>query len=145
MSQRYEYNVGLRVHHPSMDPRVISHRLRMRADISWRVGEPRATPTGTPLSGTRADSYWSKTITPGWVRVPAGRAAADTLTRLMRRLRPHGSFLKRLRIGGGRVEIWLSSYSATNYAFVFTPSLIASLSALACELIVDVYPYKQRG
>src|SRR5882762_5634902 len=109
MSQRYEYCVGLRVHHPSIDPRAISRKLKMRPHISWRVGEPRVTPAGILLSGIRRDTYWAKTITPGWAKVPAGKFAEEKLIKLMKRLRPHARFLRGLRRTGGTVEIWLSS------------------------------------
>ena len=143
MSQRYEYSVGLQMHHPSIDPRAISRRLKMRPRISWRVGEPRVTPVGTPLSGIRQDTYWSKTITPGGAKVPRGRIAEEKLATLMKRLRPHASFLKGLRRTGGTVEIWISSYSTANYSFTLEPALIKSIHDLGCELIIDVYPYRQ--
>src|SRR4029077_13706570 len=93
MSQRYAYSVGLRVHHPSIDPRAISRKLKMRPRISWSVGEPRVSPAGTPMPGIRNDTYWSKTITPGGVKVPTEQIAEAKLTTLMRRLRPHARFL----------------------------------------------------
>jgi len=142
MIQPHEYNIGLRVHHPSLDPRLISRRLKMRPRISWRVGEPRVTPTGTPLEGYRRDTYWSKTIRE-WVRVPSGNKAEIELTKLVRRLRPHSSFLNQLRRTGGRVEIWLSAYSTKNYSFTLQPPLIEAFHQLGCELVVDIYPYRQ--
>jgi hypothetical protein len=143
MSQRYEYSVGLRVHHPSIDPRAISRELKMRPRISWRVGEPRTTPAGNALPGRRKDTYWSKTINPRGTKLPAGKVAEEELQKLMKRLRPHGRFLRVLQRTGGTAEIWLSSYSATNYSFIFTPELIKSIYDFGCQLIVDVYPYRQ--
>lgn len=123
MSQRYEYSIALRVHHPSIDPRAISRKLKMRPRIYWRVGEPRASPTDTPMPGIHNDTYWSKTLTPGGVKVPTQKTAETKLT--------------------GTVAIWISSYSTTNYSFIFEPTLIQSIHDLGCELIVDVYPYPQ--
>lgn len=144
MSQRYQYSVGLRVHHPSIDPRAISRKLKMRPRISWRVGESRVSPAGTSLPGIRNDTYWAKQITPGgFVKVPTAKIAEATLTTLIQRLRPHARFLKGLQQSGGTVAIWISSYSTTNYSFVLEPALIKSVHDLGCELIVDVYPYRQ--
>jgi hypothetical protein len=143
MSQRYEYSVGLRVHHPSIDPRAISRGVKMRPRVSWRAGEPRATPVGTGLPGTRKDTYWSKTINPRGTKVPSGKAAEAELRKLVQRLRPRGRFLKRLQRTGGTVEIWLSSYGTTNYTFIFVPELSKSIHDLGCQLIVDIYPYRQ--
>lgn len=144
MSQRYEYSLGLRVHHPSIDPRAISSELRTRPRLSWRVGEPRTTPTGTALPGRHRDTYWSNTVNPHGTKVPAGASAEEALQKLMRRLRPHGRFLKALRRTGGRTEIWLSSYGTSNYSFIFVPELIKSIHDLGCEFIVDIYPYRQK-
>jgi Domain of unknown function (DUF4279) len=143
MSQRYEYSVGLRIQHPAVDPRAISRSLGMRPRISWRVGEPRVTPVGTLLPGLRRETYWSKTITPGGVKVPSGKVAEQTLTKLVKRLSPHRAFLRSLQRTGGTAQFWLSSYSTSNYSFVFTPSLIGLIHDLGCEVIVDVYPYRQ--
>lgn len=139
----YEYSVDLRMHHPSIDPKLISRKLRMRPVHSWRVGDRRMTPAGTQLEGHRQDSYWSKPITPKWVRVPSGNTAEDKIAKLIERLRPHTRFLKHFRTTGGRVEIWLSSYSTRNYCFVLSPRLVESIQRLGCELILDIYPYQQ--
>jgi hypothetical protein len=143
MSQRYEYSVGLRIHHPSVDPRAISRGLRMRPRWTWRVGEPRMTPTGTPLPGLRQETYWSKTITPGGVKAPSGGVAEAILTKLLKRLRPHRKFLRSLRNSGGNIELWLSAHSTSNYSFVFPPVLIGLIHDLGCKVVVDVYPYRQ--
>jgi hypothetical protein len=115
----------------------------MRPRVSWRAGEPRATPAGTALPGTRKDTYWSKTINPRGTKVPSGKTAEAELHKLLRHLRHHARFLKGLLRTGGTVEIWLSSYSTTNYSFIFVPELIKSIGDLGCQLIVDVYPYRQ--
>jgi hypothetical protein len=145
MTQRYEYSLSLRIHHPLLDPREISRALRMRPKIAWRVGEPRLTPRGEPLPGVRSETYWSKALTPRWVKVPHGTQAEAKVIALMKRLRGQTTFLGRLRRTGGRIEIWLSSYSTHNYSFVLPAALIASISKLGCVFIVDVYPYKQRS
>lgn len=144
LTQYYEYSLCLRMHHPSMDPKVISRRLRMRPGISWRVGDERVTPTGRRLEGHRHDTYWSKTITPGGIKVPSGRTAEHKVAQLMKRLRPHAQILAEICNTGGRVELWISSYGVRNYSFIFPPELVASIHALGCELILDVYPYKQK-
>ena len=144
MSQRYEYSLALRIHHPSLDPRVISRALRMRPRISWRVGELRVSLRGAPLPGVRRDTYWSKTLTPGGVKVPRGTRAEAKITALMKRLRGRVAFLRRLRRTGGRIEVWISSYSTHNYSFVIPAELVTSINKLGCVFIVDVYPYRQR-
>ena len=144
MSQRYEYCLDLRIHHPSLDPGDISRALRMRAGISWRVGEPRVSLRGEPLPGVRRETYWAKTLTPGWVKVPRSTLAEARVTSVLKRLRGQAAFLRRLRRTGGTAAVWVSSYSTTNYSFIFEPALIKSVHDLGCELIVDVYPYRQK-
>ena len=143
VTQRYEYSIHLRVRHPTIDASVISRGLRMRPRVSWRVGDPCVTPTGTPLRGVRTDTYWNKTITPGGATVPSSKIAAYTISRLLLRLRRHAQFLRRLQRSGGTIEIWLSSFRTTNYSFTLTHELIESIHRLGCVLIVDVYPYRQ--
>ncbi len=116
----------------------------MRPGIRWRAGDPRVTPVGTPLEGHRRDTYWSNTVTPKWVRVPAGKTAEQELIKLVRRLRPYARFLNRFRSAGGRAEIWLSAYSTRNHSFVFQPTLIEAFHNLGCEFIIDIYPHRQR-
>ena len=144
MSQRYEYSLALRIHHPSAAPGDISRALRMRPRVSWRVGDPRVLRDGTPMPGLRSDTYWSKTITPGGVKVRRSNVAEVRLAALVKRLQRNARFLRNLRRTGGRVEIWLGSYGTQNYSFIISPALIASFHTLGCQLIVDVYPYLLR-
>jgi len=144
VTQRYEYWVDLRFHHPSMDPADITRALRMRPQTSWRIGEKRRSLAGASLLGQRTDTYWSKRITPGGARVPDARIAELRLISVLQRLRKHARFFKKLQRTGGRAEIWLSSHSSYNYSFTFTPAVLRHVGSLGCDLIVDIYPYRQR-
>jgi hypothetical protein len=143
MSQNYEYSLSLRFHHPSIDPLAISKELRMRPKGHWRAGSPRKNPVGRPLGGTRHDTYWSKGITPGFVKVPGNKLAERALSLLLKRLAAHKRFLSRLRGSGGAVEIWISTYGTSNYSLVATPETIRALSNLGATLIIDTYPCRQ--
>jgi hypothetical protein len=149
-SRTHEYLISLRFReHLLLDPKVISSALRMRPDITWRKGDQKMSLAGAPMEGTRDRSYWSKTITPGrlWTRAEVGsdRIAERQVKKLLDRLAPHASLLRRIRKGGGSPEIWISSYSQRNYPFVIDLGISKNLTRLGVTLIIDVYPYKQRG
>jgi hypothetical protein len=57
--QRYSYTIQLRIWHPALDPAIITGTFGMQPHVSAKVGEPRRTPKGKPLSGTHTENYWS--------------------------------------------------------------------------------------
>lgn len=149
-SRSYEYAISLRLRgHPSIDPRLISRELRMRPHVAWRAGDRRVTPTGDPLEGFREVSYWSKTLSPRrtWIRAEVGSAAIAErrIEKLLERLRSHAAFFRRFRRERRSAEIWISSYSKRNYPLEIEPRLAKLLAQLRVTLIIDIYPYRQRG
>ena len=60
----YTYKVSLRIFHPTIDPQVITDTLSLQPSTIHKVGERRATPTGTLLDGHYDQSYWSSPFTP---------------------------------------------------------------------------------
>ncbi len=149
-SRSYEYSISLRLReHPSIDPKVISRELGMRPHLAWRAGDKRVTPTGDPLQGVRQVSYWSKTLSPrrAWIRAEIGSAAIAErrIEKLLERLKSHAAFLRRFRRERGSVEIWISTYSHRNYPLEITPGISKLLAEMNITLIMDIYPYRQRG
>jgi len=149
MSRTYEYKIRLAFRNSTFDPKVISAALRMRPHVAWRVGDRRMTPSGQLLEGFRRESHWSKTMTPRgiWVRAEVGssRMAERGIQKLIHQLTPHAAFLRRLRAAGASPEIWLSSRSQDNYPLQIEPELCKTLERLGMTLIIDIYPYEQRG
>ena len=57
--QLYSHTVDLRISHPALDPDLVTRTLKLQPHISWRTGDPRQTPKGTPLEGFHSKGYWS--------------------------------------------------------------------------------------
>src|SRR5262249_10273 len=52
------FHVELFIVHPTLDPADISSALGLEAHNAHRVGDPRKTPKGTPLTGNYWDTRW---------------------------------------------------------------------------------------
>jgi hypothetical protein len=79
----YHFRISLRVRHPSVAPEKITEAVRIEPKHSWKAGEPRQTPTGTPLTGDNRDTYWTAEITAGRWPLGVNEAIHDTLKSLV--------------------------------------------------------------
>jgi Domain of unknown function (DUF4279) len=61
----YRYAISLRVTHPSLDPAEITSALQLTPSRTWRAGEPRTTPKGTPLQGVYSNTFWTRSFVEG--------------------------------------------------------------------------------
>jgi hypothetical protein len=136
--QMYTYVLSLRITHPSIDPEQISQMLGMPADVSWKAGEPRRTPKGTLLQGTRTESYWTcKPFYEGW-RESTEEGFEDALEEQLGLLEPHAEFLLEIA-EQGTIRVWFSSHSNRNFAIELPPRLLGRMAALGISLVHDVY------
>jgi hypothetical protein len=128
---------SLRVSHPSIDPEEISEGFGLAPRHSSRAGEERKTPKGQSLSGTYNTSYWMTELTGD----ESGNGdLLGALRDIANRLEPYEFFVKKIRAGGGRVEIFIGWFLETNDGFVFDHALVARFAALGVDLSFDVYP-----
>jgi hypothetical protein len=142
----YGYDLSLRFFHPSIDPAVITAALRLKPSRAWRAGEPRSNPLGQPLRDTNGsplkevwrDSYWVAPISKGGNSVdkPLHSAIGEALDRLL----PHRKFIHRMRLEGGRSELFIGWYFESNSGDVFDCDLLARLADMKIDLSLDVYP-----
>jgi hypothetical protein len=136
--QMYTYVLSLRITHPSIDPEQISRMLGKPADWGWKAGEPRRTPTGTLLQGTRPESYWTcNPFHEGW-RESTEAGFEDALEETLGWLEPHAAFLLEIA-EQGTIRIWFSSHSNRNFAIELPPRLLGRMAALGISLVHDVY------
>jgi hypothetical protein len=108
----YHFRISLRVRHPSVAPEKITETIGIEPKRSWKAGELRQTPTGTPLTGSNRDTYWSAQIAAGRWPSDVNQAIHDTLRRLIR----YRSFLHQVRAEGGMVELFVGWFSKTKAA-----------------------------
>jgi hypothetical protein len=95
------FHVELLIVHPTFVPADISAALGLEADSAHRVGDPRKTPKGTPLSGNYPDTRWRYCVE---CSVRDQWYAAE-VTKLLDRLEPHKAFFADLRSTGGKACI----------------------------------------
>lgn len=136
--QNYTHIVDLRIQHPTIDPAQITQTLGISPSRSWRAGEPRTTPKGTPLQGIRRQSYWSGNINGGiWTDYSDG-AAEDAVEGMIGFLEPHAAFLQLLSLEG-QVCVMISSQSRYMYGLEFPPTTLGRLAALGASLHHEIY------
>jgi Domain of unknown function (DUF4279) len=97
----YRFFLYLFVVHPTMAPEEIGENLGMEAHIAHRVGAPRRTPKGTPLSGTYANTVWRHSVE----HVIANQGFEPEVARLVDKLEPHKAFLDQIKSTGGTATI----------------------------------------
>lgn len=91
--QLYSHILDLRISHHALDPDVVTRSLGMEPQHAWRAGDPRKTPKGTLLAGTRSTGYWAANpFSYGW-RESTDALVEDALEELVTFLEPHRDFL----------------------------------------------------
>lgn len=136
----YRYVISLRVWHPSMPHEEISKATGMDPRRGWTSGDPRTTPKGEPLGGTRTSSYWWAPLTPD--SVPSEPTEVEgTLLALLDQLRPLSPFFARMRSEQGKAEVFVGLYSENNLVIDLEPALMTQLSQASLSVCLDYYPW----
>jgi hypothetical protein len=131
-----QYHISLRVRHPSLDPAEITSALCLNPSRSWRAGDARATPNGTPLEGKYRDSYWTTDLVEGgW----PDKELALVLNELLDQLAPNKGFFHRMRTEGGTVEFFVGWFFEGQSGDVLDCDLLARMADLKIGLSLDVY------
>lgn len=134
----YSHILDLRIWHPTLDPDTVTHTLGIEPQHAWRAGDPRRTPKGTVLGGTRSTGYWAANpFDYGW-RDSTDALVEDALEELVTYLEPHREFLSELA-QNGEVRIWASTSSNRNYTLDLAPSMLARIASLGASITHDVY------
>ena len=135
----YRYKISLRVVHPSMPYQEISAALGREPRFGWTVGDPKTTPQGHALEGTRDESYWSARLSEGQSKTPIEQTLADCVGPLTR----HEAFLARLKEDGGRAELFIGLFGDRNFGLELPSHLLGTCSRLGLALSLDIYPETQ--
>ena len=116
------FQLSLRIRHPSLDPAELSRELRIKAEHSFRAGDPRPSRSGLASPSVHAESYWLGTLNPAnWARLPfadprlqrAQQSLGVAVTRTLgwaltlgaRFLSLHAVTLQRIRSEGGQISL----------------------------------------
>jgi hypothetical protein len=127
----------LRFWHPTIDPAAISAELGIQPSRTWKVGEPRSTPSGRLLKGgPRSESYWIASISAGrQTDAPLRDAISTALDELTR----HKDLFYRIRAEGGKVEFFIGWHFEGQSGDTFDYNLLGRLDELQIDLALDVY------
>jgi hypothetical protein len=129
------FHVELFIKHPTLDPADISTALGLEAHHAHRVGDPRRTPKGTPLSGNYADTRWRHcaefSVTDRWF--------AEEVTRLLDRLEPHKAFFADLKSSGGSACACIQFFSDGYLSDALPHASLAKLVELGLDLGIECF------
>ena len=132
--QPFKYEVSFRIHHPAMDPELITSKLGLEPQNKWAAGAPRKTPKGTPLKGVYESSYCTFRLRPS-----KKIQLADFLKDFNKSLYKHKRFLKSIRSTGGKLEYFIGWFSNKDSGEIFDLELLGELVELGVDLSVAVY------
>lgn len=133
--KRSRFEVSLRIWHPQVDPAEITRELGWTPDVARTVGEPRATPKGTPLPGTNKQSFWYAVLLP----VP-GSSLSSVIREANQRLMPRKAYINGLVNSGGVLEYFVGWFINSNDGESIDWRTIVECGELRIGLRFDVYP-----
>jgi hypothetical protein len=136
-----EFQLSLRIRHPSIDPDEISQAFEIKPEHCFRAGDARRSSSGLATASEHAESYWLGLLPPP--RVPAnigfpddsrsklaeGRLEASLLSlswalslTAARFLAKHRDLLKRIHSDGGQVSLLVSVLDTEPCGFSIPPA-----------------------
>lgn len=132
-SSAFGYSVSLRVRHPTLDLKVLTDKLRLEPDHSWKAGDPRRSSTGAPLGGQHRDSYWSAHL-PAQMTGPNSMPLELFFNQQVLQLSRHREFLSVLRTDGGEVSLLIEVQPVANASFTVSSATSRKLADLNIEV-----------
>ena len=141
--QDTEFELALRIRHPSMDPTDISRELGLKPTHSFRAGQPRQLDSAASSTSVYGESYWfaaidqSSWLSDAW---PSGSGDIETAVRNLGKaaawknpgsvlamtartlIRMHAPLFDRIRAEGGQASL-LVSLSPLAGSFSLTPEV----------------------
>lgn len=135
MSTELKYSIRVLIIHPTLTPDEISDALNLNPDTNQRVGQPRQTPSGTPIGGVWPDTRWSVSEVRNGERLFFTR-----LDKLLDRFSKYRDFLRRIAESGGRTNFIIGLCGEENIGDVLSEQTVAKLADLKGSLGVEVFP-----
>ena len=129
----FSYAVSLRARHPAMDLSVLTEKLRLEPEHSWKAGEPRRSQTGSPMGGNHRDSYWSALL-PAQMMGPTSMPLELFFSQQLVQLSRHREFFSKLQSDGGQVSLLVEVAPTANASLTFSPASARKLADLNIEV-----------
>jgi hypothetical protein len=137
------FQLSLRIRHPSMDPAELSHEFKIKAEHSFRAGDPRPSRSGIAAASVRTESYWLGALNPAeWpadISFPEhprlqvaqerlGAAAAQSFDWALslsatRFCHLHAELLRRIRSEGGQISLLVALSPGSVSSFSLVPEV----------------------
>ena len=135
----YTFVISLRAKHPKDDLSFMSELFEKQPKVSWVAGDERKTPKGTPIGGSRTNSYWVARLTEEETDSETWQLE-DYLEKIYKEISPKLDSLVSFLESGGRLELYVSLFGARNFGLVLSPDLLSRLGTAKVELQLDIYP-----
>lgn len=135
----FKFSISLQVSHPRLATDEWRKALRLRPGRSWIAGEPRATPTGRPLSGVYKESYCYFDLKDGVGADEFDRALRSTTRRIAR----HANLARRWRRDGGTLVYYATISGKDEMGFELDPSLLVEIGRLGIVLGIEAFAARQ--
>lgn len=129
----FSYAVSLRVRHPSKDLDVLTDKLRLEPDHSWKAGDPRRSQSGAALGGNHRDSYWSALL-PAQMVGPSSMPLEMFFSQQLTQLTRHREFFNTLQSDGGQVSLLVELAPTANASLTFSSASARKLADLNIEV-----------
>jgi len=129
----FSYAVSLRVRHPSKDLDVLTDKLRLEPDHSWKAGDPRRSQSGSALGGNHRDSYWSALL-PAQMVGPSSMPLEMFFSQQLVQLARHREFFNGLQSDGGQVSLLVELAPTANASLTFSSASARKLADLNIEV-----------
>lgn len=129
------FTLALFIVHPSLTPEEIEAALGLEEHYVHPVGAPRQTPKGTPLPGRYPDTRWRHCV----LHSARGQYFARQLAAFAESLKPHRSFLRRIRNEGGETCLILAFLGDGHLADNLPSETLATLADLGLDLGIESY------
>ncbi len=138
----YEYNVSLRIKHPSIDPQIITSTLELNPFRTWQAGTSRTTPKGTKLEGINKETYWCAQLSNGENISSEEMSLEKYLLDNTNFFKKYSGFFSKLKESEGTVEYFIGIYGSKNMGCVLNSELLTNINAIGIDIALDIYPYE---
>jgi hypothetical protein len=129
------FHVELFIVHPTMDPAEITNALGLEVERAHRVGDRRMTPKGTLLSGNYQDTRWRHSIQYD----SQDQWFAEKIAEFVDRLEPHKSFLRHLKLTGGRASVIIQFLGDGYFSDELSRETLAQLVRLDVAFAIECF------
>lgn len=128
-------NISLRVWHPTLPHDSISGRIGLPERFAHTAGDPRVSPSGSPLDGVYEDTYVSMQM----VRKRTAEIG-DEIESCYDRIEMHADFIRSIVNAGGKVEFYVSAFLKDLGGFELNSLLLKRLATTGMGFAIELYP-----